>query len=322
MIDAGSLAQFELRGAGARAALDRLSAARVPDGTGKAFGALLLTEAGGVAGLASAALLDDACIQLSAWGQAEAYLEDHLRRRIGGDVTLVNLSSSWGCLQLAGPAARTILAVAAPDRDWSVEAFPLGTARETQIGLVPARVLAMGTTGEIGFQIHHSAEFSVALYRLLEAAGAAHGLRDIGLRAFNALRREKGSAEWGVDFSPQTHVAESGLEGLTGGDKPGFVGRDALPQGPWMGKRLVCLAIEGTMADCSGIELVCRDGEPVGLVTSGGYGHRTETSLAFARIDAGAAAGTALTVEILGEDYPARILNGPLYDPQGMRLGM
>ena len=323
LADAGSLAQFELRGAGARAALDRLSAARVPDGTGKAFGALLLTEAGGVAGLASAALLDDACIQLSAWGQAEAYLEDHLRRRIGGGVALVNLSSSWGCLQLAGPAARTILAAAAPDRGWSAEAFPLGTARETQIGLVPARVLAMGTMGEIGFQIHHSAEFSVALYRLLEEAGAAHGLRDIGLRAFHALRQEKGSGEWGIDFSPETHAAESGVEALVDRTKAGFVGRDVLPDGPWTGKRLVCLAIEATETDCSGLELVCRDGEPVGLVTSGGYGHRTVCSLAFARIDAGAAApGTALTVEILGEDYPARILNDPLYDPQGMRLGM
>ena len=46
-----------------------------------------------------------------------------------------------------------------------------------------------------------------------------------------------------------------------------------------------------------------------------------ESSLAFARIAAAAAApGTDLTVEILGEDYPARVLDGPLYDPEGARL--
>jgi dimethylglycine dehydrogenase len=321
LADAGFFAQFEIRGSGARAALNRLSANRVPVGTGRFFGSLFLTEAGGVAGLASTVFLDEDRIQLSALGQAEAYLEDHLRRRIGDAANLVNLSSGWGCLWLAGPAARAVLAAAAPDRDWSAQAFPMGTAQETQIDLVPARVVAAGTTGEVGFQIHHSAEFSVALYRLLMDAGVGLGLRDIGLRAFNALRMEKGSAEWGVDFSPQTHASESRVEALIDREKTGFVGHDALSTGHRTGKRLVYLAVEGTETDCAGLELVCRDGEPVGLVTSGGYGHRTGSSLAFARIDgSAAAAGTALTVEILGEDYPARILDEPRYDPRGTRL--
>lgn len=323
LADTGFFAQFELRGPGARAALNRLSAARVPEGTGKFFGSVFLTEAGGVAGLASTAFLDEERIQFSALGQAEAYLEDHLRRRIGDDASLVNLSSAWGCLWLAGPAARAILTAAAPDQDWSAEAFPMGSARETQLDLVPARVLAAATTGEVGFQIHHPAEFSVALHRLLEEAGAGHGLRDIGLRAFNALRFEKATAEWGVDFTSQTHAAESGIEGRIDKEKTDFVGRAALPDGPWTGKRLVHIAVEGTETDCTGMELVCRDGAPVGLVTSGGYGYRTQTSLAFARIDSAAAApGTALTVEILGEEYPARILGGPLYDPKGARLAL
>jgi dimethylglycine dehydrogenase len=58
----------------------------------------------------------------------------------------------------------------------------------------------------------------------------------------------------------------------------------------------------------------------VGLVTSGGFGHRTQRKLAMAYIDSAALASRSpLEVEILGEGCPARILDVPPYDPQNLR---
>ena len=63
------------------------------------------------------------------------------------------------------------------------------------------------------------------------------------------------------------------------------------------------------------------DHEVVGVTTSGGFGHRTEMSLAFAYVSPDRAApGTALTVEIQGDRRPAQVLEGPAYDPKNERL--
>ena len=59
----------------------------------------------------------------------------------------------------------------------------------------------------------------------------------------------------------------------------------------------------------------------MGRVTTGGYGHRVEKSLAlgFVRADL-AAPGTELKVEILDELRPAKVIQAPCYDPENLRL--
>jgi len=59
----------------------------------------------------------------------------------------------------------------------------------------------------------------------------------------------------------------------------------------------------------------------VGEVTSGAYGHHVGQSLALAYVDREVdAAGTELTVFVVGEPRRARILPEPPYDPKGARL--
>ena len=63
------------------------------------------------------------------------------------------------------------------------------------------------------------------------------------------------------------------------------------------------------------------DGKAVGLVTSGGYGHRIGKSIALAYVETDLAQeGEALEVEILGERCPAKVATSPLYDPKNERL--
>jgi dimethylglycine dehydrogenase len=59
----------------------------------------------------------------------------------------------------------------------------------------------------------------------------------------------------------------------------------------------------------------------IGVTTSGGFGHATRTSLAFAYVDSGfEVPGTGLEVELVGDRRPATVLARPAYDPDNLRL--
>ena len=84
---------------------------------------------------------------------------------------------------------------------------------------------------------------------------------------------------------------------------------------------MVCLSVDAADEDCHGDECVLFDGRPVGMVSSGGYGHRTNRSYAFAFVEPGLARpGPALEVVILEEERAATVLNGPAYDPTNSRI--
>ena len=64
-----------------------------------------------------------------------------------------------------------------------------------------------------------------------------------------------------------------------------------------------------------------KDGKAVGYVSSGGYAHRVQKSMAMGYVETDYAnAGTQLQVEILGEFYNAEVLGGPIYDPNGANM--
>jgi len=78
-------------------------------------------------------------------------------------------------------------------------------------------------------------------------------------------------------------------------------------------------------ADVIGDEPIWHDGEVVGWVTSGGYGHHVKESIALGYVPAELAAaegpgGQGLEIEIIGRRRPARLQPEPLFDPQGLRM--
>ena len=68
-------------------------------------------------------------------------------------------------------------------------------------------------------------------------------------------------------------------------------------------------------------EAVLKDAEAVGYITSGGYAHIVDKSMALAYVSTqNAEAGAELEVEILGERYKATVQAQPLYDPAGGKM--
>ena len=83
----------------------------------------------------------------------------------------------------------------------------------------------------------------------------------------------------------------------------------------------VTLEIDAVGADASGYEPIWSDGKQVGFVTSGGFGHCTDKSLAMALIDpAQSRPGSNVTVHVVGVERAARVIEPSPYDPTGKAM--
>ncbi|MBF8289522.1 MAG: glycine cleavage system protein, partial [Chloroflexi bacterium] len=153
--------------------------------------------------------------------------------------------------------------------------------------------------------------------------GRAHGLRLIGDRALDSLRLEKGYGIWSAEFRQDITPGMSGLDRFIAFDKGDFIGREAALRDHERGaaRKLVLLEVDAADADASKDDGIWLDGRLVGAVTSGAYGHHVGASLALAYVDTDVfVARPELSVDIVGEPRPARILPEIPYDPRGLRL--
>jgi dimethylglycine dehydrogenase len=226
-------------------------------------------------------------------------------------------------LSVAGPRSRALLQDLVHE-DLSNEAFPFLTFRRVDIGMVPAIVGRISFTGDLGYEIWVTSDYQRALYDLLVRAGRAQGMRLIGARALNSMRLEKGFGTWAREFRPIYGPYEAGLGRFVDLKKGDFIGRAAALKEKERGGgplRLVSFSVAAADADASGDEPIWHDGKVVGAVTSGGYGHSAQASIALGYVPAELTrASTGFEIEILGARRAARRLEGAAFDPQGLRM--
>lgn len=189
--------------------------------------------------------------------------------------------------------------------------------------MVPAHVGRISFTGELGYEIWVPADCQLALYDAIVAAGTELGLRHFGARALQSLRLEKSFGNWAREYRPIYTPTEAGLDRFVDVTKEAFIGQKAVlrDRAHAPARRLVTFTVDVADADAIGDEPVWHDGEVVGWITSGGYGHCVGASLALGYIPAALASATSgFEIEILGERRPATREPRPLYDPTGERM--
>jgi dimethylglycine dehydrogenase len=223
---------------------------------------------------------------------------------------------------LSGPKSREILA-SLTRSDVADRGLPFMGCARIDVGPTTAVVARLSLTGELGYEINVRAGQQHALWQALLAAGTPLGMRPIGMRAQDSLRLEKGYGVWSLEFSTSCTPAMAGLERFVAADKGDFIGRTAFlaaqAAGPAM--KLVLLQVDSPDADATGYEPVHLGDHRIGYVTSGAYGHHVQQSLALAYVDtAWCESNEPLSVTILGQPRPARILRAPPYDPTGAKL--
>jgi dimethylglycine dehydrogenase len=247
------------------------------------------------------------------------WFEDH---RPKSGVTIRNMSLRRVGFQIAGPRARDLLSRVTTS-DVSNSALPFLSAREMDVGLAPAIVCRVTYTGDLGYEIYVAPRYQLALYAALHEAGQDLGLRSFGMRAMMSLRLEKSFGAWLREYRPDYTAAETGLDRFIHFTKNDFIGRDAaMAERDAPPARALCtFVVDADDADVWADEPIWKDDAVVGFVTSGGYAHYVDKSVALGLLPRELARqGAVFEIEILGDRRPARLITKALLDPQGERM--
>ncbi len=295
----------------AAAALERL----VPvDVLGLAEGrqryAMFTDEAGGILDDLMVANRGDHLFLVVNASRAEADLA-HLRAHLS-DACEVEVAAGRALLALQGPAAEAALGAiahgAATMRFMDVGVFHAGDAE--------LWVSRSGYTGEDGYEISVPADRAVGLAGVLLARPEVEA---IGLGARDSLRLEAGLCLHGTDIDPTTTPTEADLGwAIQKARRPGGVRAGGYPGAPRIERELaegparlrIGLLPEGRAPMRAGTALYAAEdaAEPVGHVTSGGFGPSVDRPIAMGYVAASSAApGTALWGDVRGRRLPATV---------------
>lgn len=326
LTEISNFAKYEITGPGATSWLQGMITNRLPRP-----GRVVLTAVCNPTGHIEAELTV-ACVDAEryfAFGSlaAEVYHSRFLMARLptDGSVAFRVVGLQMVGLSLAGPKARDVLQ-GLVDIDLTDD-LRFMDFRRIDVGMIPAWIGRLTYTGDLGYELWVEPEYQLALFDLLMEAGALHGIRLFGARALLSLARDKGFGTWFREYRPIYTPFEAGMDRYVKLDHD-FIGRAAVEAEAATGpqRRLVTLVVDvgdgPDAADVIGDEPIWHDGTVVGWVTSGGYAHWSQRSVAMGYVPAALAVegATGFEVEILGVRRPASLQLQPLFDPAGSRM--
>ncbi|MBK5947185.1 FAD-dependent oxidoreductase [Rhodobacter veldkampii DSM 11550] len=330
LIDQTSFAKFTLKGPDAARAMNWVAANNVDRAVGSLTYTQMLNDHGGIeCDLTVARVARDEFYIVTGTGFA-THDFDWIARTLpeGCNAQLVDVTSGFAVLSLMGPRARDILQSVTED-DVSNAAFPFGTARRIAIAGCPVLALRVTYVGELGWELHMPTEFAVTVYEALMAAGAPLGLINAGYRAIETLRLEKGYRAWGADIGPDHTPVEAGLAWACK-MKSGipFKGREAVAAQLAGGvkKRLAGFAVDDPEVVLLGRETIYRDGQRVGWLSSGGFGHTLgrPVGYGYVRNPEGVSEDYILSgryeLEVASVLVPCTVSLEPFFDPKMTRV--
>jgi glycine cleavage system aminomethyltransferase T/glycine/D-amino acid oxidase-like deaminating enzyme len=343
VVDQSSFVKFRLRGRGALATLQTVAGAEMDVPAGKVVYTQLLNARGGIeADVTVTRLGEDDFYLVTGSGFGRHDVTFLLQHAPGdGSLTIDDVSSGYGVLNVCGPRSRELLA-SLSSADFGHAAFSYMTAQHVDIGWAPVLALRATYAGELGWELHVPTEYLRDLYDKIVAAGADLGLRDVGYRAIESLRLEKQYLAWAGDIRSDNNPYEAGLGFAVKPDKPALLAGPALravrKAGPaqrlcWFTTEFPATEVPATEFSTTefsttgpgvimhGGELLAHPGSGTQVsVRSAGFGFTVRRTIFSAYLPAAIAKEHDFEVEVMNKRYPATRHDQPLYDPTGARV--
>ena len=183
-------------------------------------------------------------------------------------VNMTNASDDYSLLAIQGPkAAAAMQSLTNIDlANMAYYSFQIGEFA----GIKDVIVSATGYTGSGGFEIYFKNEAAETIWNKVFEAGAAFGIKPIGLAARDTLRLEMGFCLYGNDINDTTSPIEAGLGWITKFDKE-FTNSANLKAQKEAGvsKKLVGFELTERGIPRHDYEIVDAAGNNIGIVTSG-----------------------------------------------------
>jgi sarcosine oxidase subunit alpha len=247
----------------------------------------------------------------------------------GDGVHLANVTEAYSAFNLAGPESRTVLEKVT-NSDVSNEAFPYMHTRQLEITGVPCRVMRIGFTGELSYEIHCPSAYGFYVWQKLMEAGESVNILPFGVEAQRVLRLEKAHIIVGQDTDALTDPIMADMSWAVKLEKDNFLGQRPLSrvskEGPQ--QKLVGFKMVDDIVPEEGLQIVTQ-GENgridiIGWVTSSRYSPTLKEKIGLCWLLAETAdqPGATFTISRNGSLIKAAVHHGPFFDPSGERLRM
>lgn len=228
------------------------------------------------------------------------------------DVEVENVSEQYAQLAFQGPLAEKVL-----QRITGADLAQLNYYWFThdKIDGIPCLISRTGYTGEDGFEIYVTPEYSRRIWKKILEAGAPEGVQPIGLGARDTLRFEARLPLYGQEIDAVITPLEAGLGFFVKFNKESFIGREVLLAQKEAGipRKLVGLEMVGRGIARSHYPIQ-KNGLEVGFVTSGSFSPTLNKNIALGLVRSDVAVqGELLDVMIRGKAVQAKIIPSLFY---------
>lgn len=323
LIDQSSFSKFELLGPGTLDLLQTLCVSNMDKPVGAVIYTQMCNDTGGTeADVTFIRLGADQFYMITGSGFG-VHDSDWIRRHLpkDGSVQMLDVTSGKAVINIVGPHSRDVLA-AASENDVSDSEIPFATARDIVVGAAPVLAARIGYVGELGFELHIPTEYAAHVYDWLWAAGQSAGIANVGYRAIESLRMEKGYIYWSGDVTPDYTPIEAGVGFRVHLKSKGdFNGRSVLEaQKSGDLARKLCTFVTDANLPLTGGETILIEDQVVSLATSVGFGHSVQKTILRGYLDKAHWDKTAFMLEVFGERHPVTRVEGPVYDSENIAL--
>ena len=327
MYDMSSFGKLRVEGPDAEAFLNHVGGGDFSVPVGKIVYTQFLNARGGIEADVTVTRLSETAFLVvtpAATRQADqTWLQRHLGDR---RVVITDVTSGEAVLAIMGPRSRALLSRLSPN-DFSNAANPFGTAQEIEIGMALARAHRVTYVGELGWELYVSTDMAGHVFETVMDAGSDIGLKLCGMHMMDSCRIEKGFRHFGHDITPEDHVLEAGLGFAVKTSKPDFIGRDAVlrKKDAGLDTRMMQFRLKDPEPLLYHNEPILRDGEIVGFLSSGAYGHALGGAIGLGYVPckgetAEALLASSYEIDVAGTRVAAEASLKPMYDPASERV--
>ena len=327
MYDMTSFGKLRVEGRDATAFLNYVGGGQYDVPVGKIVYTQFLNHTGGIEADVTITRLSETAYLVVTPAATRLADQTWLNRNVGNfNVVITDVTAGEGVLAIMGPNARKLLQAVSPN-DFSNEVNPFGTAQNIEIGMGLARVHRVTYVGELGWEIYMDSDQSGHIFETLHEAGKGFDLKLCGMHMMDSARIEKGFRHFGHDITCEDHVLEAGLGFAVKTDKPDFIGRGAVLDKKESGleNRMVQFKLTDSEPLLFHNETIIRNGETVGYLSSGNYGHTLGAAVGLGYVPCkGETAADVLAstyeIDVAGTRVKAEASLRPMYDPKSERV--
>ena len=325
--DMSSFGKIRVEGAQAEAFLNHICANDMSVPVGRIVYCQFLNPTAGIEADVTVTRLSETAYLVVTPAATRLADEAWLRRHIGNyQVVITDVTAGEGVLAVMGPNSRALLNAVSPN-DFGNETNPFGTMQNIEIGMGLARAHRVSYVGELGWELYVTADQAAHVFETLMTAGADLDAKLCGMHMMDSCRLEKAFRHFGHDITCEDHVLEAGLGFAVKPNKGDFIGRDAVLRKKDAGleKRLVQFILNDAEPLLYHNEPIIRDGQIVGYLSSGNYGHSLGAAMGMGYV---ACSGESVA-QVLASDYEidvagtrvsARASLAPFYDAKSERV--